>query len=201
MKRLGILLVCLCFAQMAAAQSITLGPKVGANFSSLKSSNPDQRYSTEHFTGWAVGGFIRANLGPLYLQPELYFNEQGSDLTFRDHPADPNRTDFAGRVRLTTMDVPVLVGVRLIPLDKFNLRLMAGPVYTRVLNERINDLQLLDRDKYSFEKENLGYQAGAGIDIGKLTFDMRYQGTINEFNKPFDQRTSLWHAMLGIKLF
>lgn len=201
MKRLSILLISLFFTQLALAQSpVTFGPKFGANFSSLKSSDPDKRFTTENFTGAAAGIFVRANLGFFYLQPEVYFNEQGSNLHFRENPADPTQTDFNGRIRLTTMDVPVLFGLRLIPLDKFNVRLMGGPVYTRVINERINDLRLLDPDAYQFEKENFGYQAGVGIDISSLTFDVRYQGTINEINKPFDQRSSLIHASVGFKI-
>jgi hypothetical protein len=202
MKRLSILLVSLFFTQLAFAQSpLTFGPKLGANFSTLKSSDPDRRITTEYFTGGAAGVFLRGNLGFFYIQPELYFNEQGSNLSLNPDPADPNATDFNGRVRLTTMDVPLLFGIRLIPLDKFNLRILAGPVYTRVLNERVNDLRILDPTTYNFNKENLGYQAGAGIDIGKLTFDVRYQGSLSDFNQPFDQRSSIVHASLGFKLF
>jgi hypothetical protein len=201
MKRIGVLLVSLLFAQLAFAQSpITFGPKVGANFSSFKSSDPDRRLSTEHFTGAAAGAFIRGSFGFFYVQPELYFNEQGSNVQFRPAYADSPTTDFNGRIRLTTMDVPVLFGLRLIPLDKFNLRLMGGPVYTRVLNERINDLRLLDPNAYQFERDNFGFQAGAGIDIGKLTLDVRYQGSITEINKPFDQRSSLFHTSVGFKI-
>jgi hypothetical protein len=202
MKRLSILLTFFFFAQLAFAQSpVTFGPKIGANFSSLKSSDPDRRFSTEHFTGGAAGVFLRGNLGFFYIQPEIYFNEQGSNLNLHPDPADPNATDFNGRVRLTTMDVPLLFGVRIIPLNKFNLRVQAGPVYTRVLNERINDLRFFDPTTYHFAKESFGYQAGAGIDLGKFTFDVRYQGSLSDFNQPFDQRSSIIHTSLGFKLF
>lgn len=198
---MSILLASLFFAQLAFAQSpITFGPKVGANFSSLKSSDPDKRFSTEHFTGGAAGVFLRGNLGFFYIQPEIYFNEQGSKLNLNPDAADPNATDFNGRIRLTTMDVPLLFGVRIIPLDKFNLRVQAGPVYTRVLNERINDPRLLDPSTYHFDKQSLGYQAGAGIDLGKFTFDVRYQGGLNDFDKPFNQRSSSIHTSLGFKI-
>jgi hypothetical protein len=202
MKRLPFLLVSFFFAQFAFAQSpVVFGPKLGANFSSLKSSDPDKRFSTEHFTGGAAGVFVRGNLGFFYVQPELYFNEQGSNIHLRPDPNDPNATDFNGRVRLTTFDVPLLFGIRIIPLDKFNLRVFGGPVYTRVINERVNDLKLLDPSTYHFSKENLGYQTGGGIDIGKLTFDVRYQSSFNEINKPFNQRSSIVHTSLGFKLF
>lgn len=201
MKRFSILLVSLFFTQLAYAQSpITFGPKVGASFSSLKSSDPDRRITTEHFTGGAAGVFLRGSLGFFYIQPELYFNEQGSNLNLHPDQADPNATDFNGRIRLTTMDVPLLFGIRLIPLDKFNLRILGGPVYTRVLNERVNDLRLLDPTTYNFDKDNLGYQAGAGIDIGKLTLDVRYQGSLSDFNQPFNQRSTMVHASLGFKI-
>jgi hypothetical protein len=77
---------------------------------------------------------------------------------------------------------------------------MAGPVYTRVMNERINDLRMLDPKNFQFERDNVGYQAGAGLDIGKLSFDLRYQGSITEMNKRFDQRSSLYHTSIGYKL-
>jgi hypothetical protein len=203
MKKSGFIVIALLFSQLAFCQlPFTAGPKVGANFSSLRSTNPDQRISTENIIGWAFGGFARASIGTFYVQPEAYFNEQGSNLRIwqSPDPGTPNGAGTEGRVRLTTLDIPLLFGLRLIPLDAINVRLMAGPVYTRVVSERINDLRLLNPATYQFNRDNLGLQGEVGADFTNFTFDVRYQtglGTINGF----DQRVSLFHVALGYKLF
>jgi hypothetical protein len=44
-------------------------------------------------------------------------------------------------------------------------------------------------------------QVGAGIDLGNLTFDARYETGLNKVNSYFNQRTNLFQLSVGFKLF
>ncbi|MBC7919698.1 MAG: PorT family protein [Ferruginibacter sp.] len=196
---LGIVFSGHLFAQSPSpSQSlITLGPKFALNYSSL--TGDDDRLDPGRFTGVAGGAFVRLNLGRVYLQPEGYFTGKGGNLNISTQPG--NAADANGKVRLTSFDVPVLLGYKLISTKVFNLRLMGGPVASFLLKENRNDLKLLDADSYTYNKSNIGFQAGVGFDIANLTFDARYEGSLNQINPTFNQRTSLFQLGVGFKIF
>ena len=98
------------------------------------------------------------------------------------------------------IDVPVLAGYKLLSLKLVNLRVMAGPVATVMFSERKNDLKLLNPEHYKFNKSNVGFQAGVGIDVAKFTLDARYESGLNKINKNFNQRNNLFQLSLGLKL-
>jgi hypothetical protein len=200
-KYIGIFILIIS-AQLAMAQStFTIGPKVGLNYNKIYSSGSQVDY--DYIRTWSGGAFVRANLGKIYLQPEAYFNTKGSDIIIRKDPNAPAGSDINGKIRLSALDVPLLVGYKLAQGKgkKSNIRIFGGPVASFVLKERENDLSLLDDDSYTFNKANIGMQVGAGIDLGNLTFDARYETGLHKVNSYFNQRTNLFQLSLGIKLF
>jgi hypothetical protein len=200
-KYIGIILIVIS-AQLAMAQSaITVGPKVGLNYNKIYSSGSQVDY--DYIRTWSGGAFLRANLGKVYLQPEAYFNTKGSDIIIRKDPTAPAGSDVNGKIRLSALDVPLLVGYKLAEGKgkKSNIRMFGGPVASFVLKEKQNDLRLLDDDSYTFNKANIGVQLGAGIDLGNLTFDARYETGLNKVNSFFNQRTNLFQLSVGFKLF
>lgn len=191
----GLALACPSFAQ----SPVTLGPKIGVNVTNFLSD--DHRLTENAVLGYVGGLFVRVNLGKAYIQPEGYFTSKGSNLAFRPDPNDPHSGEANGKVRLTSLDVPLLLGVKLIDAKAFNLRLMGGPVASFVLKENRNDLSLFESQSYTYNRSNIGFQAGLGFDIGNVTFDARYEGGLNHINKTFNQRTSLFQFSVGFKLF
>ena len=184
--------------RVKAQSAVTFGPKVALTYSNLLSS--DRRINEDAFVGLAAGAFVRIKIGRAYLQPEGYFTTKGSNLTFSSGPNDPNQAEASGKVRLSSFDVPLLLGVRLVDAKSFNIRLMGGPVASFLLRENRNDMSLLDMESYSYSKSNIGFQAGMGFDIGNLTFDARYEGGLNAVNSSFNQRTSLFQFGVGFKI-
>ena len=204
MKKVLIVALGIVFSGSLSAQSslptqslVTLGPKFALNYSSLTGN--DNRLDPDRFTGIAGGAFVRLNLGKVYLQPEGYFTGKGGNLKISTQPG--NAADANGKVRLTSFDVPVLLGYKLIFTKVFNLRVMGGPVASFLLKENRNDLKLLNPDSFAYNKSNVGFQAGVGFDIANLTFDARYDGRLNQVNPTFNQRTSLFHLGVGFKIF
>ncbi len=188
--------------QVKAQSAFTIGPKVGLNYTKIagsSSSNVDYDY----IRTWSGGAFVRTNLGKIYIQPEAYFNTKGSDLQINRDPNNGTSQNVNGKIRLTSLDVPFLLGYKLAEgkHKKSNFRIYGGPVASFVLKERQNDLKLLDEDSYEFNKANIGAQVGAGIDIGNLTFDARYETGLNKINPYFNQRANMFQISVGFKLF
>jgi hypothetical protein len=193
----GILCVFLFQGRAQAQSAVTFGPKVALNYANLLS--PDRRINEDAFVGLAGGAFVRINMGKAYLQPEGYFTTKGANLTFLTGN-NPNEAEASGKVRLTSFDVPVLLGIKLVDTKAFNIRLMGGPVASFLIKEDRNDMNLLDSRSYSYNKSNIGFQAGLGFDIGNLTFDARYEGGLNAINSSFNQKTSLFQFGVGFKI-
>jgi hypothetical protein len=203
MKRLFLLIFVITSASQLMAQStFTIGPRVGLNYSKIASDN-NANVDYDHIRTWSGGAFVRANLGKIYFQPEAYFNTKGSNLQIRQDPSNPSSQDINGKIRLSSLDTPFLIGYKLAEgkHKKSNFRIYGGPVASFVLKERENDLKLLDENSYEFNKSNIGIQTGVGFDLGNLTFDARYETGLNKVNSYFNQRANVFQLSVGFKIF
>jgi hypothetical protein len=175
----------------AKAQS-TLGIKGGVNFSKIKTDN----LSESTTTGYQAGIFARLGTG-LYLQPEVYLGSRGGKF---EANTTGNTTGASGKVTFTTLNVPLLLGTTIFSAGSINLRAMAGPIYSYNLSED-RDLGAAFADFGEYKNSTLGFQAGAGIDLGNITADLRYEGGLTKINERYGQRANLWALSVGIKLF
>ncbi len=181
-----------------AQSPVNFGPKVGINYSSLQEIKNDRRLSSDYFTGFSGGFFGRLNLRKFYIQPEIYYTQKGSNFTI--HPDNTSSAGSrSGKVRLHGVDVPVLFGLKIIDAKLANLRIMAGPVATVMLTEKKNDLRVLNPDNYHFDKSNIGFQAGIGVDVANFTLDARYENGLHAINQNFRQRNRTFQLSVGLK--
>ena len=119
--------------------------------------------------GYHAGIFLRFNLGPVYIQPEAVFASTSFDYNVSTATLTELRTQKFDR-----LSIPVLLGFKLGPL-----RLNAGPAASIMIGSP--SALIDDPDFKNMYKEAVyGYQAGAGIDIGNLTLDIRYAGSLGE---------------------
>lgn len=189
---LGMLLMSTsAFSQVSA----DFGPKLGITYSRLSFSGTNSKINNRYATGFQGGAFLRINFGRFYLQPEALFNEKGSKISFDATPG--GRID--GKVKLQSLDVPLLVGVKLIDGNLINLRIMAGPVYSRHLK---NESAVLDNlsPGSRFKRHQYGYQAGLGIDLANLTLEARYEGGFEKITPTLDGRPGSFAFSVGFKL-
>lgn len=186
---------------MAQLPNFTFGIKAGANYSSLKTT--DDLTDANSILGYQAGIFTRLGGAGLYLQPELYLGSKGNDfISFEDQ--NGNEVEAKGKVRFTTLDVPVLLGTKFGP-NKLNFRLMAGPVLSFMVDKNTTFDSAYDgvSDFDDYKDQALGLQAGAGVDVGNLTVDLRYEAGLSNISKSdkYDQKQNLFHLSLGLKLF
>ncbi|OCX52734.1 hypothetical protein BEL04_12995 [Mucilaginibacter sp. PPCGB 2223] len=194
MKKYMLSIAAMLLLSIAAKAQFTLGLKGGMNISKINTDN----VSESTVTGYQFGAFARIGNG-LYLQPEMYVGSKGGQFNF-----DSNGTNTGGsaKVRFTSLDVPLLLG-KSFGAKSLNFRIMAGPIYSYILNtdQSFSDnLSAAYRDLGNYDRSTLGYQAGAGIDLGNISLDARYEGGLTQINQKYGQRQNLWHISLGFKI-
>ncbi|REE81808.1 outer membrane protein with beta-barrel domain [Lutibacter oceani] len=115
-------------------------------------------------SGFNVGFYGKLDLGPIYLRPELVYTKTTSEYTLNTG----NTEDY----KLSKIDVPVLVGIKLIgPLNVF-----AGPAFQYVIDNKIKGLSISDVEN----EFSVGMNIGASIEFGRIGIDVRYERGLSE---------------------
>ena len=207
MKKLILIAVASFFlVQVSNAQLFNYGIKAGIGFSSLKindltgisdGSDVYDLITGDGVMGYHLGVQTRIKIAMIYIQPELYWNAGGGTL---EQVIDGGATEIL-EVKFNRMDLPLLVGVKLGPV-RFNI----GPVGSYVISES-NDDSTADFDYQLYlSSMNWGWQGGIGVDLSKLSLDVRYEGSLSDLsdsvpealqNYNMDPRPSQWIISLG----
>lgn len=192
---LSALLVCVTMFTASAQllPTFQFGIKGGANFSDIK----DISLKSSARTGYLVGVWTRIGGAGLHLQPELYLTSKGAEI---------NNGDESGKVKFTTLDLPILLGTR-VGLGPIAARIQGGPVVSFVMSEDDNFVdnlgQVIKFDEY--KNQTIALTGGVGVDLMKLRADLRYEhGMSDVFKKTSDEdkgRMSLWTLSIGYRLF
>jgi len=120
--------------------------------------------------GFHFAGLVRVKLGPLFLQPELVFNSNTFNISWKEIGKTAVNV---GKEKFQYLEIPVLAGLKLGPL-----RINAGPSGHLFLN-KTGDLFKINNYEVNFSGLTLGYTAGLGLDIGKFMIDLRYDGNLS----------------------
>jgi hypothetical protein len=194
-KFILVLFVTLC-STFTYAQ---LGFGIKGGFTMSKLSVDISDYADAAKTGFQLGAFVRIG-EKIHLQPEAYFTTKTGNLEFNYNELvgqDTLSRAVSQDVKLSTIDVPVLLGVRVLKLPKLNVHVQAGPVASIVVNKKFDvsfDGIDVEDDKSpiiadDFSNINWGLQFGAGIDFLFLTADIRYELGLNNIYKSPDTMT------------
>jgi hypothetical protein len=168
MKKTFLLFVFLLLAGATAHAQFALGLKAGISSSSVDiknaSSNTAQFKEEDNITGFHAGAFARVQLGGFFVQPEGVFSASGGKVEIQEAVSGDKTVEEMG---FSHLDVPVLVGYNFFKVA----RVYAGPVASILISSDFGEEKV---DKY-FDSADWGYQIGAGLDISKLTLDVRYE--------------------------
>ena len=164
-----------------------LGVKGGVNMAKFKTKNT---FDSENQTGYFGGIWARIGGAGIHLQPELYLSGKNSVLV--------NNIGENNKVRFTSLDLPILIGTK-IGAAGFGLRLNAGPVITYNLDKEQNFSKASSASfKGEFKDKLFSAQFGVGLDISKLSVDLRYETGLSEINDKNYPTTKLNLYTLGI---
>lgn len=190
MKKLTIIILLAVFSLTGNAQEIlNFGLKTGINTSKISSHRSD--YDAQTINNYLFGAFARINFGPLYIQPEAYFNSKGGEIN------SDNATSTVNSFNLNTIDVPALVGLKIINQETLNLRVMAGPVFSFATKKEVEGSVFT---KSNIENNFFGWQFGAGVDFLFLTLDVRKENYgSNLYDSPdFNTKKGNFVVSLGV---
>lgn len=195
------MLIVIAFGSLnLSAQNSDFGIKGGLNYGATGdyetysdvSGDLMNSFEGENKTGFHAGIFANFEVLGIFIQPELLYTELNTEYTDFDY-------------KLKKIDAPVLLGVNI--LGPLNLK--AGPSFQYVLS---NDLE--GTDLYIDDVEDdltVGYQLGAGLQLGRIGLDLRYEGAFSENNADsisqtagemftIDSRPSQWILSLAYSL-
>jgi hypothetical protein len=147
------------------------GVKGGLNFSNIDVDDLDS--STR--TGWAAGVYLDLATPLLHLQPEALITSkgfEGGQLTTADHELD---------YRSISLEVPILV-VLALPLPAISPRVYVGPAVSFPLK---SEVQLDGGDWLDIKdgtQSTWSVVAGAGVKLGPLGLEVRYDIGMTEIN-------------------
>lgn len=193
MKKLLIITCLVLLSSFGAFAQFNLGLKAGLNYTTIKAQN--QEFDENGVLGYQAGVWARIGKS-FYLQPEIYLGTKGSTLEFT---SGGNTVDV--KQKFTTLDVPLLLGTKF-GTDKLNFRIMAGPAFQFNLDESNNAFsQAVDPNFYKYRDYVTNAQIGAGVDLGDLSVDLRYETSLQDINKNNGQKQNLLHLSVGFKLF
>ena len=167
-KLLLATLVCFWGIGVMAQLPVNLGIHGGISSNRIKVRDLPTVIGTQANTGFMLGGFMRLNLGKLYLEPSLNYSHKKS-IVEQDQLSlgeDENKVDL----KLNTFDIPLMVGFQVLDLSILRLRAFLGPVLSV---GKIKNLKHLG--DVSTDKTNWHGKIGVGADIWKLTFDIDYE--------------------------
>lgn len=220
-------LVTLLSSSVATAQKrgsgFALGLKGGVNLSQLQTGpfvrngqydgqvlgeNLSQSWDSRN--GYTGGVFLRFGR-TLFLQPEILYSGRGGSYNVQVLNANgqPVGAPQQVKVNVNSIDVPLLVGLKLGPL-----RAHAGPMASYLINTNEGLRDAVRRHTANgvddtFNSAIWGYQVGGSLSLGNVALDVRYENGLSNLRKnqvsqsgnPFTQRTQGWQATLAYRIF
>ena len=208
MRKLVLTFVLIFASSMIFAQ-FTLGPKIGYNTSKLSVDQSDIETSLKN--SFQFGIFARIGK-KLYLQPEVNWLTQGG--VFKQPEVTGSISPFEQEIDLKTIQIPVIIGYKIINPKIINIRILVGPVASIITDKKIESKDIsgyIDPIKDADIEDMLwSIQLGAGVDILMFTIDVRYNIGLNKVINDitidgtpvtFASKVSGFSVSLGWKIF
>jgi hypothetical protein len=168
---LAIFTAAFSFTSAQVLPSFQFGAKAGLNLSSI-SSSASATLSSSNQAGYLAGFWARFGALGFNFQPEMYITSKNVDVKSSD--------GSEGKQKFTSIDVPLLFGGK---VGAFGIggRFYTGPVASFAINRDQtftgaagNALRL------NYKDQNFAWQVGAGLDIKKISVDLRYEAGLTK---------------------
>ena len=212
MKKFLVIISLLTMTLTLGAQNvISFGPKIGWNSSRLTTDYAN--YIHDIKSGCQGGFFFSIYLNKFYVQPEGYLSiKRGRLETSLSDPLNPAHSLMMSQtLSLKTIDLPLLVGYKLLDLKLVRLRVWGGPVASYIMDKdytfTIDGVNHSDRiTRQDFRDATWSVQLGAGLDVLMLTLDVGYEIGLNKLMSVesldhFSLKNNVFYCSLGWRLF
>jgi hypothetical protein len=195
MKKIILTLViftgALGFASAQILPSFQFGVKGGVNLTGLSSSGGT--FSSSNQAGYLAGFWARFGALGFNFQPEMYVTSKDVNIS-----ANGGET----QAKFTSIDVPLLFGGK---VGAFGVggRFYTGPVVSFAINkDQSFSGAAQNAVTLNYHDQNYAWQFGVGLDIKKISFDLRYEaGLSNQYYGTVQTKASLFNFTLAYRLF
>lgn len=188
------MLICItCSVETKAQQTpvFHIGIKGGTNFTKTSAESSDLK--GKYGLGYHAGIMTRLDLGRMYVQGEALFNKRKTSYDIKN--------ENTAKLQWSSIDVPVVVGYKMINEKDFNVRLFAGGVYSYTFKDNVSASKALQEGFKEFDKFNIGVTGGVGVDYKNFTVDLRYETGLTSISKEFKSKPHSFSLGIGYFLF
>jgi len=200
MKKTLLLLITLLFVTEFLFGQFTLGVRAGYNANKLTTDLSSIK--SQFSNGFHVGVFSRVGKR-VYFAPELIYTFSGGKFSNEGAPQD---STWNQKVTVGTLDIPLLLGFKIINSMLLKWRVELGPVASFVVNKKITNANdfIGPIKNADINTANWLIMVGTGIDILFFTLDIRYQYAFNSLiqnipNYSFNTHNNFVIVSLGFK--
>ncbi|OOG18049.1 hypothetical protein BWD42_12230 [Sphingobacterium sp. CZ-UAM] len=189
-----VVLFAMMLSKMVFAQEqplIQIGIKGGSSINKLNTELAD--LDDKYALGLHLGGMARFNLGRAYIQGEALFSKRKAALK----PQGQTET----KLKWNAIDIPVMVGYKIYQQQDMNFRVFAGAVYNYTLNDNLSPLKAIKEGVKHFDKSNVQFTGGLGVDIQKFSIDVRYERGFSDMSKSFKSKPQAFSIGVGYFIF
>ncbi len=180
MKKLIPSLVLIVTLSTTSFAQLQFGVKGGVNYNSdsFKNVSNDVLSGAKSKTGYHAGIWFQAKLPVigLFLRPEVVYTNLKNEVTYL--PQLVNATGKVTTYNFQKIDIPVLFGKKILSVGS----IFAGPSFQYVLG---SDFNISDLTEVKTNNFTLGVQFGAGLTLGKLGVDVRWERSLSNTETKF----------------
>lgn len=202
MKKILLLLTVAFFLSGATYSQFALGVKLGYNANKLSTNLDSIKSQFNH--GFHVG--VWSHLGKrFYVAPEILYSMSGAIFS---EDGDPSLTGWKQKITIGSVDVPVMLGFKIVHSKAITWRIELGPEASFTINKKIKEESSVTGPitESSLKDVNWYIMGGTGIDVLFLAFDIRYKYGLNAMiedvqNWQFDSHNGMFLISVGFKIF
>ena len=202
MKKILLIFVIAMFATELSFGQFALGLKIGYNANKL-STNLDT-VKSQFNSGFHVG--LWTHIGKrFYVAPELLYTMSGAVFT---GSGKLSTSGWKQKVTMGSLDIPVMIGFKIIHSDIFTWRVEVGPEVSFLVNSKVKNLNDITGPIQSADlsKANWYVLGGSGIDVLFMSFDIRYSYGLTKLIKDaqtwqFDTKNGMFLISVGFRVF
>jgi hypothetical protein len=177
-----LIVAAVLFTNLIANAQFEIGVTAGVNSVDLISDGIIVKNGLDNFKvdflgseyGYHLGLYSRVKLLGFYIEPAAYLNSNKINYKLSDYTEGDILNDIVSE-NYTSLDIPVLAGVK-----AGIFRLYGGPV-AHLHIASTSELIKINGYSQKFKDAKYGFQAGFGLDLWKLRFDVAYEGNLGKF--------------------
>jgi len=169
---------------------------------SLTAQNMLSTLKSDGSNGSVFGAYVRISGEKFYFQPELRYVTLNSDFS---NLVEEAVSPYRGEIKITTLDIPLQAGYRVINLPAFKIRLFFGPCASIKIDNKLdfkdNVESFIAIAQDDFNSLNWSLYGGVGLDKLRFNLDIAFLKGLTDVSETYFEKPSVFMVTLGFAVF